>query len=399
MFVTERLYAYYCLMQVSNPRILIAPLDWGLGHATRCIPVIKSLIKHGAEPVLAGPESVRILIRKHIPGLEEIPMPGYEISYSRLMPAWMKIFIQVPGILKSVQRERVFTRNIIQEKQIDGIISDNRYGVYDKDIPSIIITHQLNLILPTGLKWLRSLVKNRIHKWSSNFQEIWIPDFFSEILQEPLLSGNLSWPIPEKQSARFIGIASRFGKSGHDKSIEKIFDFVIILSGPEPQRSLFLKKAILFARRNQLKGACITPEKNQATEEAENNCLIKVFINPADELFLKIINQTDNIICRSGYSSIMDLFCLKRNALLVPTPGQTEQLYLAVRMQKIFTHSCTDQKNLVFLSTEKFPSTYQEAFSEIFPDELLDYAVSDFLSQMQTRRNESATNDINHKNL
>jgi hypothetical protein len=218
--------------QSLNPRILVAPLDWGLGHATRCVPIIKELINHGCEVYIAADKSIFYLLKKEFPSSVFLRCKGYEIRYGRNPKAFFfTMFLQFPKILFRVLRENRWLIKIVKEHKIDAVISDNRFGMYHKKIPSIYITHQLQI--KTGNILTDFLVQKINNFFINKYSICWVPDE-----KENGLGGELSHPKNTPTNIEYMGILSRF----HSIFSEKIYDILITISGPEPQRSIFEKK-------------------------------------------------------------------------------------------------------------------------------------------------------------
>jgi len=185
---------------MTKKRILVAPLDWGLGHATRCIPIIRYLVEKNCEVIIAADKRPMELLKKEFPSLEFVVMPGYNISYPKNGSMVLKMAVQVPKILKGTKQEHTQLEKIIAEEKIDAVISDNRFGLWAKKIPCVFITHQLMVKSPLGEKWIHKLNKDYISKYS----ECWIPDVKNG------LSGDLGNKFKLPEHAKFIGLLSRF---------------------------------------------------------------------------------------------------------------------------------------------------------------------------------------------
>jgi uncharacterized protein (TIGR00661 family) len=319
-----------------KPRILIAPLDWGLGHATRCIPIISALKQKNCRVIIAAESQVKFLLQKEFPDLQFIELRGYRIKYSR-HKLWMplKLLLQLPKIMYRIYAENRWLKKVVKENNIDAVIADNRMGLYHKIIPCIYITHQLTI--KTGNRFTEGIAQKTHYHFINKFSACWVPDA-EEVLN---LAGELSHPaIMPKVTVTYLGPLSRFEK----KETENKYDLCIILSGPEPQRTIF-EKIILADIEQMQESICLVRGLPQETEiPVLNNTSIQIKNHlPADELS-KIIQQSKIIISRCGYSTVLDLIKLQKNAILVPTPGQTEQEYLGKYLlaQKIFY--CVDQK-------------------------------------------------------
>ena len=211
--------------------ILVSPLNWGIGHATRCIPIIKKLQEHNFNVIIASSGRSLDLLIQEFPNLDFIKINDYNIKYYSSLPMTISMLIQIPKILFNIQKENNQLKAIINDFKIDGIISDNRYGMYSNDIPSVFITHQLEIQTPI----FKNLIKKINNKLISRFSECWIPDF--EING---IAGKLSRLTNPTKNYKYIGPLSRFIK----KKSEIKYDVLAIISGPEPQRSILEKTLI-----------------------------------------------------------------------------------------------------------------------------------------------------------
>lgn len=304
-------------------RLLIAPLNWGLGHASRCVPVIEEFIKRNIEIILAGDGLVYDFLHQRYPLLPIINLPGQKITYQTRGSLNLALARSLAGFLRNIVSEHEWLQDSIEKYDIGAIISDNRYGLWSNSIPSFLITHQINIRSKGLWKFGEPLAHQKIHGFLNNFYEIWIPD----VPQRPGLAGDLSHVEKSNSKYRYLGILSRFKYPApvHDHPSN---DILAILSGPEPQRTIFeniLLKTFenTTMRMNILRGL---PSAHPTQLKSNGITLIS---HLQDNEFVELIVKSKNIICRSGYSSLMDLFRLQRTALLVPTPGQSEQEYLA----------------------------------------------------------------------
>ncbi|MGS2738435.1 glycosyltransferase [Sinomicrobium sp. M5D2P17] len=305
-----------------NNRILVAPLNWGLGHATRCIPVIRALLENGFCPVIASDGIALELLKKEFPELESLYLPSYQIEYAREGKFFkLKMIWDSPKMVKAIAREKKLVKKIIREQKIHGIISDNRLGVYNKSIPSVFITHQLN-VLTGSTSWLSS----RVHrKFIRKFDQCWVPD----VAEKPNLSGKLGHLKKESIPVKYIGPLSRLQK----KELDIHYDLAIILSGPEPQRTLLENK--LAREITDYQGNILFVRGEiEATQHIEKKDNIIVYNFMRSEELETALNQSAMVLSRSGYTTIMDLVNLKKKAFFIPTPGQYEQEYLAKRLHK-----------------------------------------------------------------
>ncbi len=310
-------------LKSENPslkRVLICPLDWGLGHATRCIPIIKGFQERGCEIYIASSGQALQLLKNEFPELSFDELPAYNPYYSSVLPMTISMALQLPKFMKAIKKEHKVLKKIVEKRNIDLVISDNRYGCWSNQVKSIFITHQVNILVPW---YLNRLVKKFNSKSIANFSLCWIPDWKGE----KSLAGKLSQS--SGNNFRYIGPLSRFKQV---KKAEKQYELLAIISGPEPQRQVFenlIRKELLASGKKALlvKGipSNSTIRKNDAIDEVD-------FLDATN--LNKIIQSSEIIICRSGYSTIMDLIIVNKNAILVPTPGQTEQEYLAKRLSE-----------------------------------------------------------------
>lgn len=309
-------------ISTDKKNILVAPLNWGLGHATRCIPIINALIDYGFNPIIASDGIALELLQKEFPSLETIELPSYHIEYAKKGSHFkLKLFLNSPKMINAILSEKRKTRQIIKSHNIHGIVSDNRLGVVNSNIPSVFITHQLN-VMTGNTTWITTQLHNLIIK---KFDECWVPD----VDAVPNLSGNLGHPEKKQANIKYIGPLSRL----HKKNLTKKYDLMVILSGPEPQRTMLEEKltseleaysgTILFVK-GKIEEQQVVEKKNQFT-----------FYNYMNTEQIEIaFNESDKVLCRSGYTTVMDLAKLKKKAFFIPTPGQYEQEYLAKKFKE-----------------------------------------------------------------
>jgi hypothetical protein len=302
----------------KGKRILVCPLDWGLGHATRCIPLIRKFIADGAIVFIAAPESIKLVLLSEFPNLSYLDIFGYEVSYSSTLPLWFKLSLQAPRIHSLIQKEHEWLKQIQQELQIDVVISDNRYGLYTMNAYCIFVTHQL--FIPSPI--FPGAVNKRNHEFISKYNECWIPDYEGN----DNLSGDLSHGKHSLKNVQFIGPLSRFNKEMPGP--EKIYSWCVVLSGPEPQRSILEKKLLQKLHVSGKKTVFVRGILHEEKPiEITSNIEVHSFLSGTE--LQKKLQESEMVICRSGYSSIMDLAALDLKGILIPTPGQSEQEYLA----------------------------------------------------------------------
>jgi len=315
---------------------LVIPLDWGLGHATRCVPIIRALLANGCEVLIAAEGATESLLKHEFQQLRFIPLTGYRISYSK-KKYWLpfKIIAQVPWILMRIYKEHQWVKKNVKIHSITAIIADNRFGLYHSTLPSVYITHQL--LIKTGNPFTEK-VAQKIHYWFiKKYSVCWVPDFVGP----NNIAGELSHPVNRPKNITYIGGLSRFENRG---AFEKKYDLLMLVSGPEPQRTIF--ESLLLIQLENFKGKSLlvrglpgiaaVDENDFETRNNQPNLTIKNHL--AAEELNEVIQQSDLVVCRSGYTTIMDLIKLNKKAILVSTPGQTEQEYLAAHLmqQQIF---------------------------------------------------------------
>ena len=309
---------------MKKRRILVCPLDWGLGHASRCVPLIRLLLRMNHQVVIGGSGRSADLLRDQFPALPFISMKQFSIRYAPTPFFWMVLSLQMPLFMLSVIREHYLLKRIIQKENIDLVISDNRYGLFSRKSKTVFITHQLHLILPFPLEFLEPLAENMIAWIIRRYNQCWIPD----TPEGTSLSGKLSRQRQTSQAHHFIGILSRFcGMKFHTSSPQK-FDIVATISGPEPHRSRFEQLLVKGLSVSSYRSLVVRGLPGSGRNPVTSGTLTLVD-HLCDEELSDVLLQARYLICRAGYSTIMDLSALGKTAVLVPTPGQTEQEYLA----------------------------------------------------------------------
>ncbi len=326
---------------MHKKRILVAPLNWGLGHATRCIPIINELIRQNFEPVIASDGAALKLLQKEFPHLEHHLLPAYNIEYSKKKFFFkFKLLLQASKIVTNIKEEKKATKELIHAHNISGIISDNRWGVRSSKIPSIFITHQLKVF--SGFS---TFISSKLQqKLISKFDECWVPDFENS----PNLSGEMGHLDNPTFSVKYIGALSRFSK----KQLPIKYKYTIVLSGPEPQRGI-LESLLLKEFENYSSPILFIRGVVEIESESETIGNLTIFNYLLGNELEEALNSSEAIICRSGYTSIMDLAFLGKKAFLIPTPGQPEQEYLAKRLSDNGQAASCDQNMFSLKELEK----------------------------------------------
>lgn len=333
---------------------LVAPLDWGLGHATRCIPIIKELLVQNYKVVIAASGAPADLLKSEFPDLEILTIDNYNIRYSKKKSLFaLKLLSQFPKIITAIRKEHHWLIALLSKHKIDFVISDNRPGLYTQKVPCFYITHQLNI--KTGHAITDRLARQMHRYFIKKFTECWIPD-----AESGGLSGQLSHPLRKNIRARYINPISRFEIT---KEAVQPFDIAILLSGPEPQRTM-MEKLILPQIKNSLRKIILVRGLPAGTTPsgAVSNAVVVNHLK-ADELN-KVLCGATLVISRSGYTSVMDFVKLKKKAVLIPTPGQTEQEYLATFLEGKGIFMASDQSSFDLEIAWNQAQSFQPHFPE-----------------------------------
>ncbi len=291
------------------------------------------MINHHFEPIIASDGVSLSLLRKEFPDLQSIELPSYNITYPKNGKHFrLKLLQSAPKMAKAIKTERKAVVDIVKDYHIDGIISDNRLGIYHKNVPCVFMTHQLQ-VLSGNTTWLSTKLHQKIIK---RFHECWVPDNLSDIN----LSGKLGHTHTHDIPVKYIGPLSRFNK----KERPLKYDVMVLLSGPEPQRTLLEQKLLkAFKTYNGsvlfIKGVI---ENEQHVSEEKN---VVIYNYMASSELENAINESRLIVSRSGYTTLMDLTKLSKNVFFIPTPGQYEQEYLAKRLTKLGLAASSKQED------------------------------------------------------
>ena len=361
----------------KNYNILICPLEWGLGHAARMIPLARKLQERNYNVIIGTGKEHQSLFRNELPGLTYIDFPGFKTGYSSFLPQYIFLLLKVPLLFYHILTEHIRVKRIISDNKIDIIISDNRFGLWNRKIKSVYVTHQLVIPLPEKLKsfeWIGVLFHRFFIK---QYSFCFIPDLPGDLN----LSGRLTHGVKLTENTRFIGILSRF--SGRSHSGENKFKFphnTVILSGPEPQRGILRQKLIEILKHREPPTVILEgkPGISDGTSKSEN--IISYNHLAADEM-QDMITGSLSIFTRSGYTSIMELISMNCSALLIPTPGQTEQEFLAKHLSAKGWFNAVSQSKLN--ADTALPSGKALWTSEIIDEsrELLEKALDELLNQ------------------
>jgi len=316
--------------------VLFGVLNWGLGHATRSIPIIRSILRLDYDLVICSDGDALLLLKKEFPNAQFVELPGYNVRYDFRSMVLNMVRYSI-GMLKAIHKEEKILKNLVDKHSPSLIISDNRYGFHHKSVKSIFITHQLNI--PSQKKWQTLTANKFLHQFIKRFDLCWVPDFEDA----PNLSGQLSHGVNLSIPVQFIGPLSRFTPSSQEHKYEIAF----VLSGPEPQRGKL--EQMIVNQQDLLQGkCCLVRGTNQPAEYSyDPNDNLEVVDLLDSEALEQILSQSRILVCRAGYTTIMDLVALQKPAVLIPTPGQPEQEYLA-------KHLSTQFPSFSFVSQKEF---------------------------------------------
>ena len=320
------------------------------------------MITHNFEPIIASDGLALELLKKEFPKLKAFELPSYNITYPKKANSFkLKLIKDSPHLLRTIKKEKKAIEALIAAEHISGIISDNRFGVRHKNMPSVFITHQL-IVLSGNTTWLSSKLHQKI---ISKYNECWVPDHIGT----KNLSGDLGHTKGALSSVKYLGPLTRFKKL----DIKTKYHLLVLLSGPEPQRSYLEEK--LLEELKHYKGSVLFIKgkiESEQKKEIIDNMVVYNFMT-SKELEVAI-NESELILSRSGYTTIMDLAKLEKKAFFIPTPGQFEQEYLANKMSEEGIAPCStqDKFNIKMLSemenysgfkSEEYQVNYTKLFS------------------------------------
>lgn len=321
----------------DRPRILIACLDWGLGHAARSLPVADALQALGAEPVLASSGAAGAFLRAERPGLRYLSLPAYSVHYSSSSMV-LNMAMQAPKLAATAWREHQLLQQYIDEYHLSGVISDNRFGCFSHKVPCVFLTHQLRPIMP--YRFLQPLTNKLVQVFVQRFAACWVPD----LPDAGSLSGRLSHPPLFKTETNYIGWLSRFPDGPQESPEEEQCDSLSVLSGPEPQRTYL--EQLLLPQLHQLPGQHILVRGIPVEVPMRREGTVQIYNYLKGQDLWRAVQKAEVLIGRPGYSSLMDWSIAGKKALCIPTPGQTEQIYLAHRLQAEGRIAVQTQKSL-----------------------------------------------------
>ena len=317
-------------------KILLAPLNWGLGHATRCIPLIRQFLAEGNEVVLAGDGDSIMLLRKTFPDLRVVDLPSLELRYTHNTQQRGFYLRAIPALIRFTLADHYYLHQLLAREHFDRVISDNRFGLFSREVHCTYITHQLYPILPKRLRIVQPIARALHALIYKRYSEVWVPDYADSTHN---LAGDLAHGGAFDQYARYIGPLSRFSQYIDEEGTkvcqanDHTYPVVAILSGLEPQRTYF-EQALIADLKDAADRTLIVRGKIGVPATVTHIGNITLVPHMSDEQLMRFMHDAQKIMVRSGYSTIMDLAILGLldKAYFYPTPGQSEQEYLALRL-------------------------------------------------------------------
>lgn len=362
----------------TKPRVLVAPMDWGLGHATRCIPLIRHLLRQGCAVWLAGEGRIEALLRTEFPDLPFLALPGYNIEYGRSRWELLgKMALQIPKILDRIQKENEWLAEAMAEHRFDVVVSDNRYGLYHEDAYSVFMTHQLLIKAPFG-SFGEGMMQRFNYDFIEQFDECWVPD----VAGTPSLAGVLSHPatMPAVPTT-YLGPLSRFRRPAEEVEPKHL---LVVLTGPEPQRSIL--EDLLLEQLKDYTGPILfvrgLPGAEEEPVEAEN---LTILNHLDSEAMQQAMEEAVLVISRCGYSTVMDLAALGKKSILIPTPGQTEQEYLSTHLMEQGLALCATQDEFQLQPLLQLAEVFPYSFTDFDHSAAMEAAIDTVLAKVKAR--------------
>ena len=331
-------------------KILVAPLNWGLGHASRCVPLVHRFLDDGHEVILGGDGESLVLLRRHFPKLRYVYLAPLQLRYSKGKRQVWAVVKMLPKLVVWSMKDHALLKAVLREERIERVVSDNRFGLYGKKESGtefVYMTHQLHVLLPKGWKWLEGLVERLHARVCAHFDKVWVPDYKEE---EKSLAGKMSHKPSavsrQKAKVEYIGPQSRFKRYKDVRNGREMvttltaklgggYAVVAVLSGLEPQRTLLEQEIVARYQGKEEQVLIVQGLMNRPnTRIKRGNITLVPYME--DENLAEVLLEAKHIIARSGYSTIMDLEALGllEKAELIPTPGQPEQEYLCNLLKK-----------------------------------------------------------------
>lgn len=348
--------------------LLFSPLDWGLGHTTRSIPLLLAFQAQGWEIVVACNSIQKQILSQEITGIRFVEIGGYGIKYGRnRLLTRLFLALQLPKILTRINKENQWLNIFLSQNAIDLIISDNRYGFYNRKTPAVFITHQLRPYSGFGAVF-DQMMQKIIYRFINRFTECWIPDMQSGNVN---LAAGLSHPtnLPTTP-VRYIGPISRFHKND---MVALKTTILVVISGPEPQRTIF--ENVIIDELKESNDEVVVVRGLPTEGKLPQKTARVIYHNHLTASALgELISTAAFVVCRSGYTSVMDMVSCKKKMILVPTPGQPEQEYLAAYlMKKKMAFAATQERfswTAALSAAEKFDYFFPETNMQLYKQEI-----------------------------
>jgi len=356
-------------MEDNTPKkVLFGTSSWGLGHATRDLNLIRGLLSRGCEvTVVSTGGALRVLKGELGDSCHYLDWPDIPSSVARSsFLFYLKTTANVPRIMWIWHREKRRVAELLRQERFDLIVTDHRNGLVRSDVRSCFITHSPRYIAPWRDPFMEGIMEWFLARWFAPVYKILIPDD-----EEGGMSGDMSHKIrfTPREKLAYLGILS----SAHRRDLPQDIDYFITISGPEPQRTMFADKVL--SQVDKLSGKIVialgTP--GGTAPKLGNKIEIYPYLNRDKQE--EMLNRAKLVICRSGYTTLMELAEIGRKALLIPTPGQSEQEYLAKTLRERGEFYSVRQNKLDLVRDTKIASTY----SGHTPHHLTEESVERFL--------------------
>ncbi|MBW2987634.1 hypothetical protein KY336_03730 [Candidatus Woesearchaeota archaeon] len=335
-------------------KILFGICTWGLGHATRDLPIIRRLLEKGHSVTIATSGRSLEVLKKEVPECKFIDFPDYPAPYTKSSLFALKFTTYLPHLVRMVRKEKKRFGKLLNKEKYDLVIADCRYGFNSREVPCFFITHQPRFIVPKRVRPVERTLEYLNYTFLRKFTKIFIPDY-----EMNGLTGDLSHSLRfyNGKPLEYIGILSAM----QEVDTEQDIDYFISISGPEPQRTIF--EDIIMPQLNSLAGNIVItlgkPEENVKNIIKTKKATITIFSYLAPEQQQLMFNKAKMVVSRSGYTTLMDLAQLGKKALFVPTVGQTEQEYLS--------HYHNKQKTWYSVRQKKFKLARDLKIAEQYP--------------------------------
>lgn len=308
---------------MKRRRVLIAPLDWGLGHAARCVPVVSALKRLGGEPIIAAEGLALRLLQDEFPDEQFVSLPGYRVRYGRRAPMAWAMLRQMPRLVTTAFAEHRWLQDFVLRAGIDAVISDNRFGLFTHLRPCAYLTHQLTVKSPKWAVGAERVLSGLHRRIAGRYRRCWVPDYPGG----DNLSGDLGHPRRPPDNVRYLGPLTRLSRV---PGLPVCYDLLAVISGPEPHRTTLENLVLTQADGLGIRALVVRGLPGAGGGASQGSVEVVPHLNAKE--MSQAFSQAEVILARPGYSTLMDLDAVGGKAILVPTPGQTEQVYLARRL-------------------------------------------------------------------